>query len=269
MKNEYQNRLYCAEILGENKIVAIKRKLAPTFPLHWHDFFEIEFVVSGSGLQRLNGKEYEVKKGTAYLLNTTDFHEYLNAENITVYNIMFSESILSENIIYKLSGVDSNFICNLSDDNLKKITYFSELLLLETEFDEEYIKNVMECMIGILLKNIKNTDKKKDIEKTALIEKASLYMRMNFRENLTLKNISEHVNYNKSYFCKIFHEEMGITPKKYLSDLRLNYAKKLLKTTPLSVTEVCFACGYTSLPNFLKAFKSKYGITPKESKEKK
>ena len=108
----------------------------------------------------------------------------------------------------------------------------------------------------------KKTNKAKNSSKV-LMHKASLYMRMHFRDNLSLDDIASYVNLNSSYFCKIFHSEMGTSPKQYLSALRLEYAKKLLSITDLPVIEICFACGYNSLSNFLKAFKQKYGFSPK------
>ena len=121
-------------------------------------------------------------------------------------------------------------------------------------------------MVMLILKHIKIADKKTNKQKNSskvLMHKASLYMRMHFRDNLSLDDIASYVNLNSSYFCKIFHSEMGSSPKQYLSALRLEYAKKLLSITDLPVIEICFACGYNSLSNFLKAFKQKYGFSPK------
>ena len=55
---------------------------------------------------------------------------------------------------------------------------------------------------------------------------------------------------------------MGITVFRYLAELRIDYAKKLLDSTGDSVTEICFSCGYTSIPNFMKDFKRITGMSP-------
>ena len=46
----------------------------PWNTMHWHDFYEIEIVIRGTGTQIFNGRNYELKRGCAYLLSPLDFH---------------------------------------------------------------------------------------------------------------------------------------------------------------------------------------------------
>ena len=55
---------------------------------------------------------------------------------------------------------------------------------------------------------------------------------------------------------------MGVTMRSYLTELRLRRAAELLENSDMSVTTVCFACGYSSLSHFLRAFHQKYGASP-------
>lgn len=45
-----------------------------TIPLHWHEFYELSYVVSGKGEHRLNGSSYPLSSGTIFLLTPADFH---------------------------------------------------------------------------------------------------------------------------------------------------------------------------------------------------
>lgn len=266
MKNIDFYKLSADEMIENRKISVIRKTVCENFKLHWHDFFEIEIIIDGSASQILNGKKYDLKRGYVYLLTTTDFHEILMDSPLESYNIMFDESILSEGLVDKIMNIKDNLICLFEGEELDKIIHLAELLRLENQYDEEYINNLLDCMVMLILKHIKIADKKTNKQKNSskvLMHKASLYMRMHFRDNLSLDDIASYVNLNSSYFCKIFHSEMGTSPKQYLSALRLEYAKKLLSITDLPVIEICFACGYNSLSNFLKAFKQKYGFSPK------
>lgn len=266
MRNIENDKLTSEQFIGTDKKIAVTRKsIRSDYRLHWHDFFEIEIILDGKGIQRLNGREFWLKTGSVYVLTSTDFHEILVEEPLELYNIMFDESILSEDLTERLLRTGGNVVRQFSGVEFTKMTGLAELLRLETMPDSRYAQNLMDCLLLLLLNGVRQTDRMTaQNHMPVFIQKAALYMRTHFRENPPLQKIAACVNLNPSYFCKLFHERMGISPMRYLSELKLAYAKKILEATPLSVTEICFACGYTSVSNFLKAFKMKYGVSPSE-----
>lgn len=253
----------------QNHPVMVSKKTHTSYELHWHDFFEIEIILDGSGTQILNGREYKIKKGQVSFITTTDFHEFITDTQYSQYNVRIREDVIPEKILEKLISLNDNIVCYFDGESFRKIVYLAELARLETDpSDEEYLRHIVECMLILILRNFKKTGVKATQPSKMLIHKASLYMRMHFREPLQLNQIAKYVNLNSSYFCRFFTSEIGISPKKFLSDLRLSYAVKLLTTTSASVTEICFASGYTSVSNFLKSFKSSYNMTPKQMRDK-
>lgn len=249
----------------ENKPVRIsKARHDNDYFLHWHDFFEIEIITHGDGVQILNGQSYEIKKGQVTLLSPMDFHEFITPNGYEQYNICIREDVFSKETIEKILSIDTDTICYFDDCDFKKIVSLATLLDMETDFsDITYIQNLVECMIKLILKNIKTTKKHTSKSSKALIQKASLYMKMHFKDNISVKDVSSYVNLNPSYFSRLFLSEMGVTPKNYLCDIRLDFAKKLTISTSSPITEIAFASGYSSFSNFLKAFKQKFGVTPK------
>ena len=265
MKKGVPKKFLTATHLQDSPVAVSKTMHSDSFELHWHDFFEIEVIVEGDGIQILNGKQYPIKRGQVSFLTTTDFHEFVTESEYRQYNIRIKEEIIPEKILEKLMLLNDNVVCYFDEESLRKIICLAELAKLETDFeDESYIRHIVECMLILIMRNFKKSGKHVVRTSRMLIHKASLYMRMHFRENLQLDQIAKYVNLNPSYFCRFFTAEIGTSPKKYLSDLRLNYAVKLLTSTSASVTEICYACGYASLSNFLKAFKLKYNKTPKQ-----
>ena len=61
---------------------------------------------------------------------------------------------------------------------------------------------------------------------------AALYIRMNFKKNPTLSEVARAVNLNPRCFSVRFHEIMGFTFKKYINEIKLNFASKALKNNP-------------------------------------
>ena len=70
------------------------------------------------------------------------------------------------------------------------------------------------------------------------------------------------LNVSAAYLSGVFSSVMGVTMRAYLTELRLRRAAELLEGGDMSVTAVCFACGYSSLSHFLRAFRQKYGVSP-------
>ncbi len=87
-------------------------------------------------------------------------------------------------------------------------------------------------------------------------------MRAQLAEPLSLDEMAEIASMSPFHFNRIFRSIVGIPPGEYLAALRLNAAKRLLLTTSLSVTDVCFDLGYTSLGTFTERFKHLVGLSP-------
>ncbi len=103
--------------------------------------------------------------------------------------------------------------------------------------------------------------------RTEVIERAIAFMNQNCCKNLTLEEIADHVYLSKIYFHKLFVSATGRTPYRYLSEIRLAYAKKLLMTTDLPVGAVTRECGFSSQSYFNQVFKREIGCTPNEYKK--
>lgn len=88
------------------------------------------------------------------------------------------------------------------------------------------------------------------------------YMRENFTHSPSLDQLGEIACMNKYHFLTNFVSLFGITPHQYIIRLKLEKAYELLVSGSDSVSEVCFAIGFESLPSFSKLFKSRYGLAP-------
>lgn len=74
--------------------------------------------------------------------------------------------------------------------------------------------------------------------------------------------LSQHAHISETYLRKLFQRHYRTTPKQYILELRLQKARLLLADTTLSVTEVAYKSGFSSVYHFCKAFKARTGITP-------
>ncbi len=91
---------------------------------------------------------------------------------------------------------------------------------------------------------------------------AKQYIRSNFDKPLTLELVAEHVGLTEAYFSVLFKKENGEGFARYLSSVRFEEAKRLLRETPLSVAEICQKVGYNDVKHFSRLFEKNFGVTP-------
>ncbi len=256
---------------GEMRRIDInKRGVVCPFPLHWHECFEIELVIDGKMTQIINGKTYELSCGDIYLLDPTDFHEIISADGAVIYNLMFSEDLPDDTFTERLLSSKENAVFHLEKKEFESVSFILSEILRESEekqsFSEDYIKNLVECLFITISRKFSSVPSDTFRHENG-ISKALLMIHARFRENPTMVEIAERASLNPSYFSALFHKSVGKTYKQYISELKLNYSKKLLFSSNLSITEICFACGYNSLSNFLREFRKFFGITPAEMRK--
>ena len=100
-----------------------------------------------------------------------------------------------------------------------------------------------------------------------MINRALVYIHCNFRSPIKAADVAKHVGYSPNYFSAEFKKQAGVEFQRYLLDSRLEFGKKLLLLSQLSNTEVCFECGFNTYQHFSRAFKNKFGISPKKMRE--
>lgn len=88
------------------------------------------------------------------------------------------------------------------------------------------------------------------------------YIEQNFATDVTLNDLAGATFLHPNYLLRLFKKALGVTPIKYLNDVRLNYAKYLLGNTNEKVSDVAKKCGFSSQTYFSYAFKKAYGDTP-------
>lgn len=104
---------------------------------------------------------------------------------------------------------------------------------------------------------------KLNVMETDMIVKAKRYITTHFEDTtLSLSMVAEYVGLNEKYFTNCFTKETGETFSSYVTGLRLQKAKELLKTTTFKVYEIAEMVGYNNAEHFNRMFKKAYGITP-------
>jgi len=99
------------------------------------------------------------------------------------------------------------------------------------------------------------------------IRKSITFIENHYDKKIYLHQIARESNYSAFHFCRLFKNQTGVTCTKYISIRRVEKAKDLLRRTNLSVSEICFDVGFSSITHFQRVFKKLEGMSPSEYKQ--
>lgn len=142
---------------------------------------------------------------------------------------------------------------NYSDS--RKLLTLLEILLMMSEVKE------MESLIPVDYHLIYHEDEER-------MNKIHQYVYKNFQQKISNKDVASISNMTEASFCRYFKSRTLKTFTFFLNEVRVAYACKMLLEKGNSVTDVCFASGYISLPYFSKKFKDITGISPQQFQQK-
>lgn len=164
----------------------------------------------------------------------------------------------------------SKEVCNLYLFCMK-----NQKITLENEsgFVERYNTGADDCdsvdaLFGFLTAEIEGSFSKaaqqKKQEDNRPIRTAKKYMKEHYMEPITLEDVSAMAGFNPTYFSSLFKKETGSSFLEYLSGVRMDEAKRLLRETGIPVAVVCEHVGYSDVKYFTKAFIKYTGLKPNE-----
>ena len=129
---------------------------------------------------------------------------------------------------------------------------------------EIFVKLLIE---EILKNNLKSTLQSSFLD--ARISRAIVFIQANYHKNITIAQIASEISLKTVRFRNCFHKAMGVTPKVYLTNLRLNHACKLLINKNNSIKEISNIVGFKKHNYFHKCFKEHFDTTPQKFRQNK
>jgi len=135
-------------------------------------------------------------------------------------------------------------------------SYYSELILFDTEKVQSIINIAVMFTKYILLENILKP------QMNEYFEKALNYIHKNLNSDLSIQSISDNTHLSKSVLYKYFHDYYHCTVNEYINSKRIEQAIPLLTDTDLSMEEISKIVGFQSAAYFTKTFKKLRGIPP-------
>ncbi len=234
------------------------------------DSIELLFCLKGNSRVKINEYQYNLGINDIMVLkpSTLFFIENHDLKETEVYYILFD--VAPPN---KVDAVLNLFESNIYNVKIPvRIVELLNLIQSEASTQNTGFYSKIGALIKILaIELIRNKDQPVDVEfdafytntnKEKILNNCINYINSNLDKDCSINYLSEHFNISKNYVYKIFMELLGISPSKYINQLKMNKAQSMLINTSKRMSEISDELGFKNLAHFSKNFKEYTGITP-------
>jgi AraC-like DNA-binding protein len=242
-------------VRGGVELMAIKQVAKP-FPLHFHDSFVVEIVLAGVDCCEFGGETFYAEKGDIFIINPFQAHSGgLDDPTPLVY--------LSANPTQE--HMDS--ICKAAD--LRRPVFKQNLIrdpamtkiFLETHEEAIYGSNphAFDAALGELIERY--AERNPDAQHEMSMEFAARTMLERCREGRSLNEWASEFGYSPFHFLRLFTRYTGMTPIRYTTAARVDWARKQLKAGH-TAGQVATEAGFFDQAHFTRTFHAVVGMTP-------
>lgn len=247
--------------------------------VHHHDFYEVNFLVSGDVTYVIESRVYHVKPGQILIINPRELHQvYIQPDAAPYERYMLW---IAPNLLQGLSSPQTD-LCRCFD---MRRSHYSNLLHLPAE-QRRMIPAMFEAMLeaqgnsaygaDLLQRNLLTemmihvnrladmpSEDTADSKTNTMVARVIDYINENYQEPLTLDLLAERFFVSKYHLSHEFNRQMGTGIYQYIQKKRLLIARQLMLEGQ-KPTEVYAPSGFGDYAAFFRAFKKIYGMSPRD-----
>lgn len=248
---------------------------------HWHDDVEFILVLSGRMQYNVNGEIALIEEGNGIFVNTRQVHygfSYNDEECIFV-------CILIHPMLLCVSrSVEKNIVAPVLNDGGTPF----RVLHADCEWENYILKRLRDMYDSVSdsayeLKTLAAacdiwgelyghaqcvSDERQRNARLTTLKKMTAYIETYYCDRISLEDIARAGSVGKTGCCSIFKQYVNKTPNVYLTEFRLHKSTELLADTDLTVTEICYAVGFSGASYFTETFIKYLGCTPTEYRKR-
>ena len=242
------------------------RKSNYTFPGESHDFYELTYIDHGNLDTTIDGKKYYLKKYDLILYYPGQFHtQSTDSESTCSYlTITFDlESNLGKSLKNRIFHTQKDVYQVLSDfmkciqtsgymNEELALLYLKQVLILLCQYDEKTEEQAT------------SSNPMQEHYESTLLNEILVYINNNVYKAFTVEDLCIKFSISRSSLQNLFKTNIHITPKQYISNVKLNQAKIMIHEHKRTISEISDVLGFTSIHYFSRKFKLQYGMSPTE-----
>ncbi len=248
---------------------------------HAHDFCELTLVTKGRALHWLEGDEFPITAGDAFILQYQQSHYFHQREDLEMINIMYDPKQLElpENRLRKMPGYCAIFLLeplfrkqhrftsrlHLNRMELSQAERMAQRMHKEdTEKPDGFEVALLSGLLDLMVFLSRLYEKTDSTNAHALLRVGNVIgaIENDFSQEWAIEDFSKISGMSRSNLMRVFKKATGQAPIEYLTQQRLQKAMHLLRSTRMSVSQIGFEVGFNDSNYFSRHFKKHQGTTP-------
>lgn len=251
---------------------------------HYHDFFEINYVIKGNPVGVINNQEVYLTKGNLSIMNPNAIHYFKKYDDKTdlILNIVLPKEYFNKSFLIPLLSdpvLNAFFIRYRVENKLNPSFIFLDHLDLETEqFIELLIKEyteknnysqmIQDSLISLLFAFILRSYNKNTKKNPTVVGDILDYIYQNY-STCTIHKLSEVFNYHPKYLSALIHKTTGFSYRDLITKIKMENSIYFLLHTDLPIDVIATSIGYKEKSSFYNCFKKFYNNSPSSYRREK
>jgi AraC-like DNA-binding protein len=236
-----------------------------------HNFFELTYVDTGTLYTEVDGKRYKLGEKELILYGPGQFHaQHTDDQSVSYVTILFD----MENVSAQLPENWYSVLLNQVFPYNKKIYGIIKSLVQESSTSALYTDSLMYCLLTeIIIRLLQGVYTVPAVQPSSVVrhnyqeelfDQILAYIESKIYEPLTVADICRQFSLSRSTLQHLFKNMVNESPKKCISDMKLEKSCQMLRENKYTVSEISLKLGYSSIHYFSNAFHHKYNIPPSE-----
>lgn len=250
---------------------------------HYHDYYQICFVISGTVLHRQNSEEVSLCAGDAFIVPPGFIHSLhfgMAAQIVSLsfdkmlFHSGFSHSHAHQFLGYLQKSAEAGNVrlrIPLDEDRCKNAHSILECLLRQQETHLEELSatpSLIAALLYLLAQVYYSQDPVPENSGAQLLQCLE-YINAHYKEELSLTELAKRFGMSRSAFCTVFPRLAGMPLHKYVADKRIMEAQMLIRTKPeWKLSQIAAEVGYSDDSTFYRNFVKTTGISPAQYRQR-
>lgn len=234
---------------------------------HHHHHIEINYVIKGRCIMTFQSGNVPLRHDECIVIASDIPHSFIvdGSQECSICQFEYEPQMLKEEMCFLLSGREAPYYklrnCN---DVLESLKYLYRYKNSSDTFSEKLFELEFQKLVFILIDNIKKCEVNKNDVQDQLIQNILSYLDEHYDHDICLEQVAKSNHISSSYLRRVFADKLGFSGIDYVTMLRLDKAKDLLKNSKMSISDIALRTGYNNIQYFSRMFKRKIGISPSD-----
>lgn len=260
---------------------------------HCHDLYHVVYIVEGEGVFRLDDQDVPARPRRLFIIGPKQWHQFLSVSETFCYDVLtfelrkengkpwdrpfweLFEPPHRERFCQALAGgvldvperlhpwIRSAFGAAMPPAHGSgESQYIYDFKAREEVILVTFLQDLAEILDRIVPRPDSAPRPSERRFHRRVVDQAVRLINENVSSPMTVDELARRFHLHPVYFSQIFKAEMGLPPRQYLLQLRLNHARRLLAETDMPISDVARACGFRTVAYFSRAFREAEGMSP-------